>query len=141
MRKVLSLLFLTLFLLVGCTKNGINAHMYEIPDFVCEEKIDDYYYEIIDTYDDYQKNLNYNKIEKYNKNYFSNNSLIIIYIRDSTTRNKYSLNEVVRENEKLKIVVERVYRGIGQCFTIVSYCVEVNIKNIQEVEIDKIANI
>ena len=131
------LLFMFLLTLVSCKSITINTSMYEINDFKCEEVIDNYYYDILDTYDDYENNLNYENINKYSKEYFNNSSLIIIYVRDSTNNNKYSLKKSIKYNDKLEIILERVSQGLSQVFSTVSYCVEIDSKNITTVEIIK----
>ena len=127
-----------LFVLASCSKTTINAQMYEINDFKCEVEINDYFYEILNNYDDYCENVNYNNIHDYSKDYFLNSSLVIIYIRDSTNANKYALKEIVKNINKLEISVERTSQGISQVFSTVSYCVEIECKNVKKVEIIKV---
>ncbi len=139
MKKII-LLFFLLVVLVGCSRTSLNANMYEIKDYKCEEEFDDYYYEILNTYEDYQKNKNYERMNSYSKDYFSNSSLVIIFIKDSTNANKYALKDSFEFNNVLKVSLERVSQGLSQVFSTVSYCIEIESKNIKSVEINKIMN-
>ena len=79
-------------------------------------------------------------MNNYSKDYFSNSSLVIIFIKDSTNANKYALKDSFEFNNVLKVSLERVSQGLSQVFSIVSYCIEIESKNIKRVEINRIMN-
>lgn len=138
MKKILLILPLLLLTLVGCSKVEVNADMYEIKDWVYEQEVKDYEYEILSTYEDYQKNQNYDSLHTYEKDYFNNHAILILYIRDSTTGNRYGLKEVSKTNSKLTIFIEYIEYGMDQAFSTTVYCVEVEAKGINKVEVKRI---
>ena len=138
MKKILLILPLLLLTLVGCSKVEVNADMYEIKDGVYEQEVKDYEYEILSTYEDYQKNQNYDSLHTYEKDYFNNHAILILYIRDSTTGNRYGLKEVSKTNSKLTIFIEYIEYGMDQAFSTTVYCVEVEAKGIKKVEVKRI---
>lgn len=138
MKKILLILPLLLLTLVGCSKVEVNADMYEIKDGVYEQEVKDYEYEILSTYEDYQKNQNYDSLHTYEKDYFNNHAILILYIRDSTTGNRYGLKEVSKTNSKLTIFIEYIEYGMDQAFSTTVYCVEVEAKGINKVEVKRI---
>ena len=58
MKKKFFLILLFLLFLVSCSKTTINAKMYQLKDWEYSEKVDDYKYEIFDTYSDYETSKN-----------------------------------------------------------------------------------
>ena len=138
MKKVILLLSLLLLFLVSCSKTTINAKMYQLKDWEYGEKVDDYKYEILDTYSDYETSKNMPNLKAYEEDYFKNSSLIIIYLRDSTYGNSYELKEACKINDELKIRMERVFEGLGQSFSTTAYCIEVESKNISMVEVNRV---
>ena len=138
MKKKFFLILLFLLFLVSCSKTTINAKMYQLKDWEYSEKVDDYKYEIFDTYSDYETSKNMPNLKAYEEDYFKNSSLIIIYLRDSTYGNSYELKEACKINDELKIRMERVFEGLGQSFSTTAYCIEVESKNIRTVEVERI---
>ncbi len=95
---------------------------------------------MVPPYTDYKKNINYANILDYSEDYFLKNTLIILYIEDSTYNNKYTLKECVKNNTMVEISLERISQGLSQVFSTVSYCIEIDSKNINNVKIMKIEN-
>ena len=137
MKKVILLLSLLLLFLVSCSKTTINAKMYQLKDWEYTEKFDDYKYEILDTYNDYESNQNKSNMNEYDKVFFDNNSLIIIYLKEPSY-NKYELKEASKINSSLTITVERVLEGLTLGMMTLSYCIEVESKNISMVEVNRV---
>lgn len=137
MKKVILLLSLLLLFLVSCSKITINAKMYQLENFKYSKKIDDYEYEILDTYNDYESNLNKSNMNEYDKVFFDSSSLIIIYLKEPSS-NKYELKEASIINNNLKITVNKVLDGLTLGMTTVSYCIEVESKNISMVEVNRV---
>lgn len=139
MKKILLLLpLLLLALLVGCSKVEVNANMYEIKDWVYEQEVKDYKYEILNNYEDYQNNKNHDSLHNYEEEYFNNHVILILYIRDSTSGNRFGLKEVSKTNSNLTIYVEYIEYGMDQAFSTTVYCVEVESKGIKKVEVKRI---
>ncbi|MDE6656083.1 MAG: hypothetical protein K2J85_03740, partial [Anaeroplasmataceae bacterium] len=77
-------------------------------------------------------------LKDYEENFFENHSLIILYLNDSTTGNRYRLKEASKVNSKLTIYIEYIEYGLDQAFSTTVYCVEVESKGIKEVEVKRI---
>ncbi len=132
MKKILLLLPL-LLILVGC-KVEVNANMYFLGSDL--STAGDNNFEILDTYSKY---VNNGKLLKdYEEDFFENHSLIILYLNDSTTGNRYGLKEVSKTNSKLTIYVECIEYGLMPAFSTAVYCVEVEAKGIKKVEVKRI---
>ncbi len=134
MKKILLLLPLFILALVGCSKVEVNADMYFLSSNLSPDVDDDF--EILDTYSKYVNNGK--SLKNYEESFFENHSLIILYLNDSTTGNKYGLREVSKTNSKLAIYVECIEYGVMPAFSITAYCVEVEAKGIKKVEVKRI---
>lgn len=134
MKKILLLLPLLLLALVGCNKVEVNADMYFLGSDLSPAGDDDF--EILDSYSQYTSNGKL--LKDYEEKFFESNTLILIYLTDSTTGNRYGLKEVSKSNSKLTIYVEYIQEGLSQAFSITAYCIEVEAKGIKEVEIKRI---
>ncbi len=136
MKKILFLLPLFILALVGCSKTEVHADMYFLGSNLSPDVDDDF--EILDTYSKYVNNEK--SLKDYEESFFENHSLIILYLNDSTTGNKYGLREVSKTNSKLTIFIEYIEYGVGQAFSTTVYCVEVEAKGIKKVEVKRITN-
>ena len=110
MNKKLFILPLLLLFLVSCSKTKIPASMYQLENYESSETIEDYKYEIINTYNDYQNNQNKSYLKNYDETYFNKSSLIIIFLKEPAP-NKYELKEVNNVNNSLVINIECVFEG------------------------------
>ncbi len=134
MKKILFLLPLLLLALVGCSKVEVNADMYFLGSDLSPTGDDDF--EILDSYSKYIGNGKL--LKDYEEKFFESNTLILIYLNDSTTGNRYGLREASKTNNKLTIYVECIEYGIMPAFSTTAYCVEVEAKGIKKVEVKRI---
>ncbi len=125
---------LLLLALVGCSKVEVNADMYFLGSDLSPTGDDDF--EILDSYSKYIGNGKL--LKDYEEKFFESNTLILIYLNDSTTGNRYGLREASKTNNKLTIYVECIEYGIMPAFSTTAYCVEVEAKGIKKVEVKRI---
>lgn len=133
MKNILFLLSL-LLALVGCSKVEVNANMYFLGSNLSPVGDDDF--EILDSYSKYVGSGK--SLKDYEESFFEKHSLIILYLSDSTTGNRYGLKETSKINNKLTIYVECIEYGIMPAFSTTAYCVEVESKGIKKVEVKRI---
>ncbi len=139
MKKILLLLPLLLLILVGC-KVEVKTNMYEIKDWVYEEEVKDYDYEILNTYDDYQKHQNHNCLHHYEENYFESNTLILLYLYEHSSGFKWTIKNSYKSGNTIFLEIYDSSFEVQPVITMSSYCVEVEAKGIEKVEIKRITN-
>ncbi len=137
MKKIILLLLLLLFPLVGCKKLEVNANMYEIKDWIYEEEVKDYKYEILNTYDEYQKNQNQYCLHHYEEDYFESNTLILLYLYEHSSGFKWTIKNSYKSGNTIFLEIYDSSFEVQPMITMSSYCVEVESKGIKKVEVKR----
>ena len=138
MKKILLLLPLLLLALVGCSKTEVNADMYKIKDWVYEQGVKDYKYEILNTYDDYQKNQNHDCLHNYEKDYFESNTIVLIYLYEHSSGFKWKITNSYKSGNTISLEICDESHMVQPMITSSAYCVEVEAKGIKKVEVKRI---
>ncbi len=138
MKKILLLLPLFILALVGCSKVEVNADMYKIKDWVYEQEVKDYKYEILNTYEDYQRNQNYDSLHNYEKDYFESNTLILIYLYEHSSGFKWTIKNSYKSGNTISLEIWDESFEVQPMITSSAYCVEVEAKGIKKVEVKRI---
>ncbi|MDE6414889.1 MAG: hypothetical protein K2K48_05700 [Anaeroplasmataceae bacterium] len=138
MKKILLLFPLLLLVLVGCSKAEVNADMYKIKDWVYKQEVKDYKYEILNTYEDYQKNQNHDCLHSYEKDYFESNTLILVYLYEHSSGFKWTIKNSYKSGNTISLEICDESFEVQPMITSSAYCVEVEAKGIKKVEVKRI---
>ncbi len=138
MKKIILLLPLLLFPLAGCKKVEVNANMYEIKDWIYEEEVKDYKYEILNTYDEYQHNKNQHCLHHYEEYYFESNTLIIIYLYEYNSGFKWKITNCYKTGNQLSLEISNEAFEMQPVLSASAYCVEIGSKKIKKIELERI---
>ena len=125
MKKILLVLPLLVLALVGCSKTEVHADMYKIKYWVYEQEVKDYKYEILNTYEDYQKNQNHDCLHSYDKNYFESNTLILVYLYEHSSGFKWRITNSYKSGNTIFLEICDESFEVQPMITSSAYCVEV----------------